>query len=195
MIGRLSLVGIALVVGCGSGGTRPVVQMTFGIGSSASPTQPSTADPTSPMQASTTPDTGVWTACADIEDDLIPNAIIPTGQGDPRLVAAFRATAADVSFWAEMRDLPRARGLSSRWRDLPSSTLLDVCYFDGDFGEPRGPVNPEDPNAPHWTRVVSIIAPDGEPVLDGIGPDGSIDIVDPADYASPAPSPMPTQSS
>jgi hypothetical protein len=57
-----------------------------------------------------------------------------------RLVAAFDSTAGVVADWTENVAFPDAPHPPSPWRQLPASAPAYVCYFDGQFASPGGPV-------------------------------------------------------
>jgi len=60
--------------------------------------------------------------------------------GDARLVAAFDSTAGVVAAWTENVAFADAPHPPSPWRQLPASAPAYVCYFDGQFASPGGPV-------------------------------------------------------
>lgn len=60
--------------------------------------------------------------------------------GTARLVAAFDSTAGAVADWTENVAFPDAPHPPSPWRQLPASAPAYVCYFDGQFAPPGGPV-------------------------------------------------------
>jgi len=61
--------------------------------------------------------------------------------GSARLVAAFDSTAGVVADWVENVAYPDApRVASSEWRRLAPSAPAYVCYFDGQFAPPGGPI-------------------------------------------------------
>lgn len=67
--------------------------------------------------------------------------------GSARLVAAFDSTAGVVADWVENVSYPDApRVASSAWRALPPSAPAYVCYFDGQFAPPGGPVGTSVPH-------------------------------------------------
>jgi hypothetical protein len=60
--------------------------------------------------------------------------------GSARLVAAFDSTAGAVADWTENVAFPDAPHPPSPWRQLPASAPAYLCYFDGQFASPGGPV-------------------------------------------------------
>jgi hypothetical protein len=60
--------------------------------------------------------------------------------GDARLVAAFASTAGVVADWTENVAFADAPHPPSPWRQLTASAPAFVCYFDGQFASPGGPV-------------------------------------------------------
>jgi DNA-binding beta-propeller fold protein YncE len=60
--------------------------------------------------------------------------------GTARLVAAFDSTAGVVADWTENVAFADAPHPPSPWRQLPASARAYVCYYDGQFASPGGPV-------------------------------------------------------
>jgi hypothetical protein len=60
--------------------------------------------------------------------------------GSARLVAAFESTAGVVADWTENVAFADAPHPPSPWRQRPASAPAYVCYFDGQFAPPGGPV-------------------------------------------------------
>jgi DNA-binding beta-propeller fold protein YncE len=68
--------------------------------------------------------------------------------GSARLVAAFDSTAGAVADWTENIAFPDSPHPPSPWRQLPASAPAYVCYFDGQFASPGGPVGTSVPPLP-----------------------------------------------
>jgi len=94
------------------------------------------------------------------------------------LRAAFATTPAGIEAWRTR--LIESSGVSPGEAGPPvspaSGAVAFVCYFDGDFGRPRG--NPPS-TVPDASRMVVVIQADGSPDIVSLGFVGSIPIIDP----------------
>lgn len=146
MLIRTTLVMLSLVVlGCSA--QRP--------GVAATPTsEPSLATPTS--QVSETADSaGATEACWGIADSLF-----PPPEGTPVLAAAFETSPAAFEAWKQR--LWSETGVTHAGVlevPTPAATgeVVGICYWDGDFGRPRG--DPPD-SMPNYSRIIVVIHPD-----------------------------------
>jgi hypothetical protein len=79
--------------------------------------------------------------------------------GTARLVAAFDSTAGVVADWTENVAFADAPHPPSPWRQLPASARAYVCYYDGQFASPGGPVGASVP--PLAGRALILVDPSG----------------------------------
>lgn len=99
-----------------------------------------------------------------------------------KVAAAFDSSAHSVVAWHEAPLAANGPRPISEWRQHPPSEPVAVCYFDGDFGPPRGPAPAADTTTaalPNYDRVVYVIGVDRRPIGITFGWHDGIPIRDP----------------
>jgi hypothetical protein len=152
-----------------------------------SPTAP--ADATTSISPSGTTNSTATTAEAAVclgSIQLFNNVGLPSTP-PPELVASFVTTTGKEAIWKVA--VAEALGAQIGYNGpspSPGGDTVYLCYFDGDFGPPRGPVAS---GVPDWSRVVVEIDAAGriELLVGGFG--GSIPVIDPNDVVAPSPVP------
>lgn len=169
------LVAVIMFAGCSSLGadrnapSNDIVTPASAPASFASASTPSTAP------------TADGTSCSVSPEDITRALGGPVSE--MRLVAAFETTRAGVEAW--ILSTSQSGGLSGslETQGPDASEPAAVCYFDGDFGPPHGPVSSDTPN---YSRVI-VAAEDGSVRPLAAGWPSSLPIVDPDQaIASPA---------
>ena len=95
------------------------------------------------------------------------------------LVASFVTTSGNLRMWQAA--LGQALGGSIRYTGpspSPGGATVYLCYFDGDFGRPRGP---EASDVPDWSRVAVELDSNGQIDLLAAGFKDSLPVIDPND--------------
>jgi hypothetical protein len=94
------------------------------------------------------------------------------------LRAAFSTTPAGVEAWRTRLIESSGTTVGSPISAISPSTVgvAFICYFDGDFGRPRG--NPPS-TVPDASRMIVVILPDGTADMVALGFAGSLPILDP----------------
>lgn len=93
---------------------------------------------------------------------------------------AFAAPAAKVADWQERRGPATGPRPVSQWRQLPTTEMLTVCYFDGLFYAPGGP--PSSNPRPPYNRLIVVVDAKGTPVLDTATWQNVFPVVDPVRF-------------
>lgn len=135
-------------------------------------TPPETATPTTPVSSQ-----HAVSRCLLLD---VPT-VLPMPDGTT-LAAAFATVPERIAGWRAK--LGQAIGieieplLSEAPSVAPRSSVSDmfVCYFDGDFGRPRGDPSGIDPN---YNRIIVLIDADGWPSIAGMGYVDRLPIIDP----------------
>jgi len=101
------------------------------------------------------------------------------------LVASFATTTGKIELWtvAVSEALGEHVGHNGP-SPSPGGETVYLCYFDGDFGPPRGP---EASGVPDWSRVVVEIDANGRIDLLAGGFRDSIPVIDPNTTVTPSP--------
>jgi hypothetical protein len=93
---------------------------------------------------------------------------------------AFAVPAAKVADWQERRGPASGPRPVSQWRQVPATEILNVCYFDGLFYAPGGPLS-SNPRPP-YDRLIVVIDAKGTPVLDTATWQTVFPVVDPVRF-------------
>jgi hypothetical protein len=150
-----------------------------------SPTTP--ADATTSVNASGTASPTATTAEAAVcrgSIELFNNVGLPSIPA-PDLVASFVTTTRKEAIWkAAVAEALGAQIGYNGPSPSPGGDTVYLCYFDGNFGPPRGPLAS---GVPDWSRVVVEIDAAGRIELLVGGFEGSIPLIDPNNVVTPSP--------
>lgn len=93
---------------------------------------------------------------------------------------AFAVPAASVANWQERRGPPDGPRVVSLFRQAPATEMLNVCFLDGLFLAPHGPIGSD--VRPPYDRLVVIVGPNGKLTLDTATWQTVFPVVDPSKF-------------